>query len=608
MAEEEAKRRASREGIEQAEREAAEARRKAEEERHRPGRGGQAQGRTRSQEAFRRSRGAARAAGDRCHARACAPAHHAHDGHRRARGARRSRRRRAPVAAEAEEDEGPRQIRRGPGGAMRPVAAPKTTHKPAPQKQRGRLTLVTALNADDVRERSIASFRRRTQRLKGHAVERAEGKADPRSHHSGSHHDPGTRQPHVRARGRRHPPADEAGRDAQDHRRDRCRHRAADRRGIGPHRQARGRVRRRGRPVRHRRRFHRHRAALAGRDRDGPRRPRQDLAARRAAPRQRGVGRSRRHHPAYRRLSGDRARERQEDHLHRHARPRRVHRDARPRRQGHRHRGAGGRGRRRRDAADGRSDQSRQGREGSDDRRDQQDRQAGRQARARAHRAAAARGAGRIARRRRRRRRGLRQEQDQSRPPARNDRAAGRYPRPQDQFGASGRRHRDRGQARSRPRSGRDRAGAARHAAGRRHHRGRRRNGPRPRADLRSGRHRRRGRSLGAGRGARLQRTAGSRRPPRRGRERSPRPPDHELSRAPEARERRRLHFRHARLARADDVAAQDRGPQGIPADHQGRRAGLAGSDPRARWRSSAPTKSPPASCMPASAASRNPT
>ena len=38
-------------------------------------------------------------------------------------------------------------------------------------------------------------------------------------------------------------------------------------------------------------------------------------------------------------------RERQEDHLHRHARPRRLHRDARPRRQGHRHRRAGGRGR-----------------------------------------------------------------------------------------------------------------------------------------------------------------------------------------------------------------------------------------------------------------------
>src|SRR5216684_3900857 len=77
---------------------------------------------------------------------------------------------RAPgIAADiTDEDEGPRQIRRGPGGVVRPAAAPKTTAKPAPAKQRGRLTLVTALNADDVRERSIASFRRRTQRLKGH--------------------------------------------------------------------------------------------------------------------------------------------------------------------------------------------------------------------------------------------------------------------------------------------------------------------------------------------------------------------------------------------------------------------------------------------------------
>src|ERR1700709_1597692 len=78
---------------------------------------------------------------------------------------------RAPgVAADiTDEDEGPRQVRRGPGGAIRPAAPPKTTAKPAPAKQRGRLTLVTALNADDVRERSIASFRRRTQRRKGHA-------------------------------------------------------------------------------------------------------------------------------------------------------------------------------------------------------------------------------------------------------------------------------------------------------------------------------------------------------------------------------------------------------------------------------------------------------
>src|ERR1700721_2157396 len=72
---------------------------------------------------------------------------------------------RAPgVAADAsDEDEGPRQIRRGPGGVARPATPPKTTAKPPPARPRGRLTLVTALNADDVRERSIASFRRRTQ-------------------------------------------------------------------------------------------------------------------------------------------------------------------------------------------------------------------------------------------------------------------------------------------------------------------------------------------------------------------------------------------------------------------------------------------------------------
>src|SRR5213080_3553520 len=131
LAEEEAKRRNSREGIEQAEREAAEARRKAELEAKK--RFGEAEARAAT---TARAMPAARAPG---------------------------------IAADiSDEDEGPRQIRRGPGGALRPAAAPKTTAKPAPQKQRGRLTLVTALNADDVRERSIASFRRRTQRLKGH--------------------------------------------------------------------------------------------------------------------------------------------------------------------------------------------------------------------------------------------------------------------------------------------------------------------------------------------------------------------------------------------------------------------------------------------------------
>jgi translation initiation factor IF-2 len=144
LAEEEARRRNSREGIEQAEREAAEARRKAEEERHRQ-----------DEEAKRKAELEAKKRFGEAEARAATTA--------RAMPAAR-----APgIAADlSDEDEGPRQIRRGPGGALRPAAAPKT--KPAPQKQRGRLTLVTALNADDVRERSIASFRRRTQRLKGH--------------------------------------------------------------------------------------------------------------------------------------------------------------------------------------------------------------------------------------------------------------------------------------------------------------------------------------------------------------------------------------------------------------------------------------------------------
>ncbi len=69
---------------------------------------------------------------------------------------------------EAEEEEAPRPRRGGAGaGAARPAAAPKAPRS-APQKSRGRLTVVTAFSADEVRERSVASFRRRTQRLTGH--------------------------------------------------------------------------------------------------------------------------------------------------------------------------------------------------------------------------------------------------------------------------------------------------------------------------------------------------------------------------------------------------------------------------------------------------------
>jgi translation initiation factor IF-2 len=153
LAEAEAARRNSKEGIEQAEREAAEARRKAEEERHRADEEAKRKAELEAKKRFGEAEAKEAKAVTAAARPAAAPAA------------------RAPgVAADAtDEDEGPRQIRRGPGGVARPATPPKTTAKPAPQKQRGRLTLVTALSADDVRERSIASFRRRTQRLKGHA-------------------------------------------------------------------------------------------------------------------------------------------------------------------------------------------------------------------------------------------------------------------------------------------------------------------------------------------------------------------------------------------------------------------------------------------------------
>src|SRR6195952_836316 len=115
LAEEEAKRRNSKEGIEQAEREAAEARRKAEEDRHRQ-----------DEEAKRKAEMEAKKRFGEAEAKTAAAAKAALPALPTAR---------APGVA-ADEDEGPRQIRRGPGGVARPATPPKTTAKPAPAKQR----------------------------------------------------------------------------------------------------------------------------------------------------------------------------------------------------------------------------------------------------------------------------------------------------------------------------------------------------------------------------------------------------------------------------------------------------------------------------------------
>jgi translation initiation factor IF-2 len=144
IAEEEALRRSSREVAEQAEREAAEARKRQEDER-----------RLREVEAKSKAEQAAISRG-------LAVEPEAKKAPLAAAG------RKAAAVPDTEEDEAPRP-RRGAGPA-RPAPAPKPTTRPGPEKRRGRLTLVTALTADEERERSVASFRRQIQRRKGHAA------------------------------------------------------------------------------------------------------------------------------------------------------------------------------------------------------------------------------------------------------------------------------------------------------------------------------------------------------------------------------------------------------------------------------------------------------
>jgi len=130
IAEEEARRRASREAVDRTEREAAEERKREEEER-----------RKHDEETKRKAGEVAK----------------------KRFGSEERPRSGARLALEADDEEAPRSRR----GAGRPAAAPRAAPRAGAEKQRGRLTVINALNADDVRERSVASFRRRTQRLKG---------------------------------------------------------------------------------------------------------------------------------------------------------------------------------------------------------------------------------------------------------------------------------------------------------------------------------------------------------------------------------------------------------------------------------------------------------
>jgi translation initiation factor IF-2 len=137
IAEEEARRRVGREAAELAEREAAESRKREEDSR-----------RAHEEEAKRKAELEARKrfGGDDTTAKAAG----------------------VPVAARTitteDDEDGPRARR---GGKAAP--APKTPRAPTGErKSRGRLTVVTALSGDDERQRSLAAFRRRTQRMTGH--------------------------------------------------------------------------------------------------------------------------------------------------------------------------------------------------------------------------------------------------------------------------------------------------------------------------------------------------------------------------------------------------------------------------------------------------------
>src|SRR5450631_2855395 len=128
IAEEEARRRQSREVVDKTEREAADARKREEDER-----------RKHDEETKRKAGEVAKKRLGEDEVRKPGPGR---------------------MALEAEDDDGPPKSRRPGGGAARPATARPAAPRGAPAKERGRLTLVTALRADEVRERSVASFRR----------------------------------------------------------------------------------------------------------------------------------------------------------------------------------------------------------------------------------------------------------------------------------------------------------------------------------------------------------------------------------------------------------------------------------------------------------------
>ncbi|MFG1424255.1 translation initiation factor IF-2 [Roseixanthobacter liquoris] len=163
IAEEEARRRAERERIERAEREAAEARKREEESR----RANEDESKRRAEQEARKRFGGEDQSGARSGTAAPATTTTARPLTPRPAG--------TAATETSEEEERKGAVRRGPA-APRPAPPAKLPKGPGAEKSRGRLTLVTALSGDEERQRSLASFRRRTQRMTGHRVQESKEK------------------------------------------------------------------------------------------------------------------------------------------------------------------------------------------------------------------------------------------------------------------------------------------------------------------------------------------------------------------------------------------------------------------------------------------------
>ncbi|MEI0423475.1 hypothetical protein, partial [Klebsiella sp. 75989] len=69
-----------------------------------------------------------------------------------------------------------KRVIRRPGMPLKIITPPKTPKSPGGDRNRGRLTIANATAGEDERTRSVASFRRRQQRMSGHRHEEAKEK------------------------------------------------------------------------------------------------------------------------------------------------------------------------------------------------------------------------------------------------------------------------------------------------------------------------------------------------------------------------------------------------------------------------------------------------